>query len=124
MSVNGKNEKTAHLVWCAMIALRLARQDGRVQSEQQENLFIIRWFADAERQRRFSRDVARDIIWLLKQGRLSGLNARLRSKLEFLWRAGSGDILAQTDMFRLSWGLDTLKGYKWDDRLVCDGLAA
>ncbi|HAP0441331.1 TPA: DUF2913 family protein [Citrobacter freundii] len=61
MSANGKNEKTAHLVWCAMIALRLARQDGRVQSEQQENLFLVRWFADAERQRRFSRDVASDI---------------------------------------------------------------
>lgn len=47
MSANGKNEKTAHLVWCAMIALRLARQDGRVQSEQQENLFLVRWFAPA-----------------------------------------------------------------------------
>ncbi|EEF2420316.1 DUF2913 family protein [Salmonella enterica] len=66
--VHEKNEKTAHLVWCALIALRLARQDGRVRSEQQENLFLIRWFADAERQRRFSRDVATDIRWILQQG--------------------------------------------------------
>lgn len=29
MSVNGKNEKTAHLVWCAIISLRLARLEGR-----------------------------------------------------------------------------------------------
>lgn len=42
MSVHKKNENTAHLVWCAMIALGLARQDGRVHSEQQENLFLIR----------------------------------------------------------------------------------
>ncbi|EBO0188877.1 hypothetical protein PL51_22050 [Salmonella enterica] len=61
MSVNGKNEKTAHLVWCAMIdlrlasqdgcvqsELRLASQDGCVQSEQQVNLFLVRWFTDAE----------------------------------------------------------------------------
>lgn len=48
MSVNGKNEKTAHLAWCALIALSLARQEGRVQSGQQEDLFLIRWFADAE----------------------------------------------------------------------------
>lgn len=77
MSVNGKNEKTAHLVWCAMIALRLARQDGRVQSEQQENLFLTRWFADAERQRRFSRDVATDIRWMQQQGRSLGVRAKL-----------------------------------------------
>lgn len=42
MSVNGRNEKTAHPVWCALIALRLARQEGRVQSEQKENLFLVR----------------------------------------------------------------------------------
>ncbi|EBK0796966.1 hypothetical protein D3X85_17895 [Salmonella enterica] len=48
MSVNGKNEKTAHLVWCAMIDLRLASQDGCVQSEQQVNLFLVRWFTHAE----------------------------------------------------------------------------
>lgn len=111
MSVSEQADRSAHLAWCALIALHLARQDGHVHSESQENLFLVRWLAGAEKQRRFSRDVATDIRWLLKQGRLSGLNARLRSKLEFLWRAGSGDILAQTDLFRLSWGLDTLKGY-------------
>lgn len=88
--------------------------------ESQENLFLVRWLAGAEKQRRFSRDVATDIRWLLNQGRLSGLNARLRSKLEFLWRAGSGDILTQTDLFRLSWGLDTLKGYKWGYHVLSD----
>lgn len=82
MSANGKNEKTTHLVWCAMIALLLVRQDGRVQSEQQENLFLGRWFADAERQRRFSRDVASDIRWMLQQGRSLGVLAPLAKKLD------------------------------------------
>lgn len=120
MSVQEQADLSAHLAWCALIALHLARQEGHVHSESQENLFLMRWLAGAEKQRRFSRDVARDISWLLKQGRLSGLNARLRSKLEFLWRAGSGDILAQTDMFRLSWGLDTLKGYRWGYYVLSD----
>lgn len=120
MSVSEQAARSAHLAWCALIALHLARQDGHVHSESQENLFLVRWLAGAEKQRRFSRDVATDIRWLLKQGRLSGLNARLRSKQEFLWRAGSGDILAQTDLFRLSWGLDTLKGYKWSRHILSD----
>ena len=113
-------QRCAHLAWCALIALHLARQEGHIHSEPQENLFLVRWLASAEKQRRFSREVAMDIRWLLKQGRSLGIRARLRNKLEFLWRAGSGDILAQTDMFRLTWGLDTLKGYKWGYYVLSD----
>lgn len=91
MSVSGKNEKTAHLAWCAMIALHLARQEGRVRSEQQENLFLTRWFADAERQRRFSRDVATDIHWMLQQGRSLGVRAQLPRKLDYLWQYHGAD---------------------------------
>ncbi|EDQ9689815.1 DUF2913 family protein [Salmonella enterica subsp. enterica] len=120
MSVTEQAARSAHLAWCALIALHLARQDGHIHSESRENLFLVRWLAGAEKQRRFSCEVARDITWLLKQGRQSGLNARLRSKLEFFWRAGSGDILAQTDMFRLTWGLDTLKGYRWGYYVLSD----
>ncbi|HHX3382679.1 TPA: DUF2913 family protein [Salmonella enterica] len=120
MSVNGKNEKTAHLVWCAMIALRLARQDGRVQSEQQENLFITRWFADAERQRRFSRDVATDIRWMLQQGRSLGVRAQLARKLDYIWRSTTGNILEQTDLFRLTWGLETTKSQQWVYHVLSD----
>lgn len=54
-------EKTGHLAWCALIALLTAREDGLVESESQENLFITRWFAQAKKQRRFSRDVATDV---------------------------------------------------------------
>ncbi|EAA2307160.1 DUF2913 family protein [Salmonella enterica subsp. enterica] len=120
MSVQEQADRSAHLAWCALIALHLARQDGHVHSESQENLFLVRWLAGAEKQRRFSRDMASDIRWLLKEGRSLGIRARLRSKLEYLWRAGSGDILAQTDMFRLTWGLDTLKGYRWCYHILSD----
>ncbi|HCR3450544.1 TPA: DUF2913 family protein [Citrobacter werkmanii] len=120
MSVNGKNEKTAHLVWCAMIALRLARQDGRVQSEQQENLFLTRWFADAERQRRFSRDVATDIRWMLQQGRSLGVRAQLARKLDYIWRSTTGNIMEQTELFRLTWGLETARSQQWVYHVLSD----
>ncbi|MEH8817221.1 DUF2913 family protein, partial [Klebsiella pneumoniae] len=74
-------EKSAHLAWCALVALALARQNGDVVSPVQENLFLTRWLATALKQRRFSRDVAPDIEWLLKQGRQLGVNAKLARKL-------------------------------------------
>ncbi|UXJ66655.1 DUF2913 family protein [Enterobacter kobei] len=52
--------------------------------ESQENLFISRWFAQAKKQCRFSRDVATDIDWILDQGRRLGVGARLRHKLDYL----------------------------------------
>ncbi|ENF8269141.1 DUF2913 family protein [Salmonella enterica] len=120
MSVTEQAARSAHLAWCALIALHLARKDDHIHSESRENLFLVRWLAGAEKQRRFSREVTTDISWLLKQGRLYGVNARLRSKLEFLWRAGSGDILEQTDMFRLTWGGGELKGYRWGYYVLSD----
>ena len=59
-------EKSGHLAWCALVALALARQNGDALSPAQENLFLTRWLATALKQRRFSRDVAPDIEWLLK----------------------------------------------------------
>lgn len=120
MSANGKNEKTAHLVWCAQIALHLARQEGRVWSEQQENLFLVRWFADAERQRRFSRDVATDIRWMLQQGRSLRVRAQLAKKLDYIWRSTTGNILEQTELFRLTWGLETAKSQQWVYHVLTD----
>ncbi|ECQ9991340.1 DUF2913 family protein [Salmonella enterica] len=120
MSVNGKNEKTAHLVWCAMIALHLARLNGRVQSEQQENQFLVRWFADAERQPRFSRDMATDIRWMLQQGQSLGVRAQLARKLDYIWRSTTGNIMEQTELFRLTWGLETAKSQQWVYHVLSD----
>ncbi|MDF7629908.1 DUF2913 family protein [Erwiniaceae bacterium L1_55_4] len=90
-----------HLAWCGLIALNIARQAGAVSSAAQENLFLCRWLATAEKKRLFRRELANDIRWLLKEGREKGLRADLPGKLEYLWRASSGDLLAQNDLFRL-----------------------
>ena len=113
-------DKTGHLAWCALVALLTAREDGQVGSESQENLFITRWFAQAKKQRRFSRDVATDIDWILNQGRTLGVRARLRHKLDYLWRSCSGELSAQNDLFRLTYALELAKQYDWVYQVLSD----
>jgi len=79
----------------------MARNAGAVNSPAQENLFLCRWLATAEKRRLFRRELANDIRWLLKEGREKGIRADLPGKLEYLWRASSDDLLAQNDLFRL-----------------------
>ena len=91
-----------HLAWCGLIALHIARKAGMVNSPAQENLFFLcRWLATAEKKRLFRRELANDIRWLLKEDGEKGLRADLPGKLEYLWRASSGDLLEQNDLFRL-----------------------
>ena len=103
-------EKSGHLAWCALVALALARQNGDALSPAQENLFLTRWLAAALKQRRFSRDVAPDIEWLLKQGRQLGVSAKLASKL----KKGDGfdlnDFLEQLRQMKNMGGMASLMG--------------
>ena len=99
--MDNSNLYVDHLAWCALIALNMARKSGVVSSPAQENLFLCRWLANAEKKRLFRRELAGDIRWLLKEGREKGLQANLPGKLEYLWQASSGNLLAQNDMFRL-----------------------
>ncbi|PNC11579.1 hypothetical protein CK477_12080 [Enterobacter cloacae] len=113
-------DKTGHLAWCALVALQLARQDGLIGSESQENLFITRWFALAKKQRRFSRDLATDIDWILNQGRSLGMRARLKHKLDYIWRSCNGELLEQNDMFRLTYAMELLMEHAWVYQALSD----
>ena len=115
-----QTEKSGHLAWCALVALALARKDGSVCSPAQENLFLTRWLAIALKQRRFPRDVALDIEWLLKQGRQLGVRAKLAEKLNYLWRSCVGELSEQNDLFRLTYCLETAKDLRWNYRLLSD----
>jgi hypothetical protein len=108
------------MAWCALVALHTARQDGKAASEAQENIFLTRWLAEAQRTRRFSRLVARDIEWLLKQGRTQGVQAKLPFKLNFLWNATTGSLEEQPDLYRLSHALDTARQYQWVYQVLSD----
>lgn len=113
-------QKSGHLAWCALAALALARQDGTVCSAAQENLFLTRWLATALKQRRFSREVAPDIKWLLTQGRQYGVGAKLAGKLDYLWRSCTGELSRQNDLFRLTYALETAKDMHWAYQLLSD----
>lgn len=105
--------QSGHLDWCALIALHLARQDGTVNSDTQANLFLTRWLATAQKQRRFPREIAPDIEWLLKKSRTLGVNAKLSNKLDYLWRSCTGELSEQNDMFRLTYALETARDIGW-----------
>ncbi|EOZ1521579.1 DUF2913 family protein [Enterobacter hormaechei] len=113
-------DKTGHLAWCALVALQLARQDGLISSESQENLFITRWFALAKKQRRFTRDVATDIDWILNQGRSLGIRARFKHKLDYIWRSCTGELLKQNDMFRLTYAMELVMEHDWVYHVLSD----
>lgn len=113
-------DKTGHLAWCALVALQLARQDGMISSESQENLFIMRWFALAKKQRRFSRDLATDIDWILNQGRSLGIRARLKHKLDYIWRSCIDELLEQNEMFRLTYAMELAMEHAWVYQVLSD----
>ncbi|MCS5452289.1 DUF2913 family protein [Enterobacter huaxiensis] len=115
-----KRDNTGHLAWCALVALQLARQDGMISSESQENLFIMRWFALAKKQRRFSRDLATDIDWILNQGRSLGIRARLKQKLDYIWRSCTGELLEQNEMFRLTYAMELAMEHAWVYKVLSD----
>ncbi|MGF2656389.1 DUF2913 family protein [Serratia marcescens] len=82
-SVSPENTTSAlsHLAFCALAALGLACHDGIAGTPYAENLFLIRWLATAQKQKRFPRSVAIDIHWLLDRGRKHGPAGHLASIL-------------------------------------------
>lgn len=108
----------SHLAFCALVALAFARQDGTATTLWAENLFLTRWLATAQKQKRFPRCVATDIALLLERGRRQGPAAGLRQKFDYLWRSCSGDIAAQSDLFRLTYATEVLKDAVWGSRVM------
>lgn len=114
------NSRVSHLAWCALVALHIARREGITSTSLQENLFLTRWLATAEKQRLFPRELAADIAWMLKTGREMGTRADLPGKLEYLWRTGNGSLLDQKDLFRLQQALHALRRSGWFYMVLSD----
>lgn len=106
-----------HLVFCALIALALERQQGGAATPFAENLFLLRWLATAQKQKRFPKTVAVDIAWMLERGRQYGPTGKLRQHLEYLWRS-SCNLETQSDLFRLTHAIETLKDQGWHNTLL------
>lgn len=102
-----------HLAWCALIAVRLARQEGKASSPLKEHLFIMQWLTTAQKRHLFPKDVAPDIAWLLNEGKRYGFGASLCSKIDYIHRSGSRELACQSVLFRLTFFVDTLKTMGW-----------
>lgn len=57
--------------------------------------------------------LATDIDWILNQGRSLGIRAHLKQKLDYIWRSCTGKLLAQNDMFRLTYAMELVMEYDW-----------
>jgi len=110
----------AHFAWCALVALRLMQHDGQAPSPLMAHTFLLRWLVVAQKQRRFPRSVAPDIESLLKLGRQKGLAAGLHQRLEYLWESCSSPVSSQSDLFRLTYAIESLKAQGWVNAAVTD----
>ncbi|MFU2316929.1 DUF2913 family protein [Rahnella sp. PCH160] len=61
------------LAFCALSALGLARQDGKVSNAYSETLFMVRWLFTAHKQKRFPKSIAAAITLMLERGHLYGV---------------------------------------------------
>lgn len=109
-----------HFAWCALMALGFAQQDGQALSPLSTHLFLVRWLASAQKQRRFSRCVSPEIESLLQRGRQKGTAAGLHSHLEYLWQSCGAPAAPQSDLFRLTHAIEHLKQQGWVNAVVSD----
>ncbi|HFZ1005371.1 TPA: DUF2913 family protein [Klebsiella aerogenes] len=110
----------AHLSWCGLVALRLAQKEGGAQSLLTIHAFLLRWLAGAQKQRHFPRSVAPDLESLLALGRQKGAAAGLEQRLEYLWKSCSNPVKQQSDLFRLTYAIESLKSQGWINAVVSD----
>lgn len=112
------SEELAHLAWCILVAVRLAQRDNKATGGISLHIFIMQWLTNAQKHKRFPKSVAPDILWLLNQGQKYGYGANLMKKVEYIWRSSSGELATQSDLFRFTWLIETLKTMNWRDCLL------
>lgn len=110
--------RLSHVAFCALVALALERQSGRINTPFAENLFLVRWLATAQKQKRFPKSVAVDIAWLLAFGRQQGANGKLRQHLEKFWASYSGHLADKSDLHRLAYAIERLKDRGWENYVM------
>lgn len=110
----------AHLAWCIIVAVKLARKEGKSITPLQTHIFIMQWLSNAQKRKLFAKSLAQDIIWLQEQGKQKGPAARLYSKVEYIWLASSGELASQSTLFRFTCMIDTLRSMGWKDYLLSD----
>ena len=117
------NKQLGRMAYAALVALKLARHDGIAgQSNQAENLFLVRWLKTALKQKRFHRCVAADLVWLSNLGQKQVMTAKLCQRLDYLWKSCCCDIPAQSALLRLACATEMLKNTGWSGEVLSSDL--
>ncbi|MDW3886180.1 hypothetical protein [Klebsiella pneumoniae] len=109
----------AHFSWCILIAVALARREGKIQSSLQIHMFIMQWLSTAQKRKLF-RVISAGYSLVAGTGKVKGPSARLYQKVEYLWLASSGEFTKQSTLFRFTCMIDTLRTMGWQDYLLSD----
>lgn len=108
----------AHMCWCLLVAVKMARRAGKIASDLQEHLLIMQWLANAQKRHLFPKIVANDIVWFIAQGKKYGYGAKLYNKVEYIYRSRSGALTEKSALFRFTYLVETLKTMGWLDYLL------
>lgn len=111
--IDNKNSELAHFAFCALVAIKLAEQDGKVTSFLDGHLFLLRWLVTAQKQKRFTRQVAPEIAWLIARGRQLGMQSRLYERVQYLYFSWVDPVEQQPDLHRLTYIIEALKNAGW-----------
>jgi hypothetical protein len=111
--IDNKNRELAHFSFCAQVAMKLAEQDGKVTSSLDGHLFLLRWLVTAQKQKRFTKQVAPEIAWLIARGRQLGIQSRLYERVQYLYFSWVAPIEQQPDLHRLTYIIEALKNAGW-----------
>ncbi|MBS3894563.1 DUF2913 family protein, partial [Serratia marcescens] len=82
--------------------------------------FLVRWLANAQKQRRFPRSVAADIDSFLRLGRMKGSAAGLEQRLAGLLNACDNPATYPSDLLRLTQAIEHLKSQGWVNAVVAE----
>ncbi|MGR7043450.1 DUF2913 family protein [Klebsiella aerogenes] len=119
-TANPVSDELAHLSWCILIAVKLARQEGRIITPSHEHMFIMQWLMNAQKYKLFPRTFAQDIMWFQGLGKRYGLKAHLYKKAEAVLVTQSLGTEHQSYLFRFTQFFEELKQSGWSGYVLPD----
>ncbi|WP_387691517.1 DUF2913 family protein [Photorhabdus sp. RM71S] len=114
-------ELLGHFAWCAQIALGIARKDKKVTSPIQEHIFLMNWMNTARKKKFFPKAIAAEIDYLIQTGKQSGPLVNLKKKITYIYKSSRENVLRQSDLFRLTYAIESLKNDGWYSYTVSPG---
>lgn len=109
-----------HLSWCLIIAVKLARQEGKIISSLHEHMFIMQWLGNAQKYKLFPKSLAQHILWFQVQGKRHGTKAKLYEKAQAIWAIQPQEKDQQSALIRFTQLYEELKMLGWEGFVLPD----